>query len=1597
MKRWIVFFFSLYVLILTASAQSSERNAQNALSLFNANIEQVSDDIVTTGVILELRQKVLDEIVVSQPEQLRLNIPSADGTGNWVVQLKKNNILTDDFILKTSDGQRMTSRSFNSGAVHYSGRIEGLSLSLVAMSFFENEMMGVISNEKSNYDLGKLQQDAAGRYVLYNANHLYPELPFNCTPMTPKENNNDMSYSVGGLTCGRGAFKMYYECDYQMYLDRGSNTTNVVNYLTGLHNVVNVLYNNESLNSSISEIFVWTSADPYRAITTSSTYLSTFRSTRTSFNGNLAHLLSTRPTNLGGIAYLDVICNTPNRYAFSNISNSYNQFPTYSWSVMVVTHEIGHNLGSPHTQSCTWPGGAIDNCYTTEGGCAAGPAPVNGGTIMSYCHLTANGINFSNGFGPLPGARIRNRTLNAPCLDILPGSSTIALGCIPTTTNPFNNTGIGPLQVQLRNINHSSPSANNGVFSDYTCTIGDTLTEGTSYTLRVLTSGGNRQNARVWIDYNGDNVFAAGELVLSSNGTTTGDVWHQATFTVPTTALKNTPLRMRVLSEFNATSSPQPCGTLPYGQAEDYALFIVGSNSIQTNSLSASAICSGTTLSVPFTANGVYNSGNIFTAQLSNASGSFSSPVNIGTLSSTGSGTINATIPTGTATGSGYLVRVISSNPSVTGSQSTTVLSITNSVTPGISISVGSGSSTICAGNTVSFNAIATNGGSNPQYQWKVNGNNVGTNSNTYSSNTLTNGQVVSCVLISNANCASPTSASSNNISMTVNALPTASIIGNNTICSGQSTTLTASGGTSYLWNTGATTAAINVSPTSTTTYSVTVTSAAGCSSSTSRTVTVNTPVTPTFNAIPSFCEGTAAPLLPSTSLNGIPGTWNPATISNVSSGNYLFTPNAGQCANTANLQVTVLPKPVVTISGINSICPGQSTTLTASGAASYVWSNGEQTASITVSPLNSSTYTVTGSSAAGCTNANEITVSVSSGTVATPATPGTITGLTSVCEGSNGIVYSINPVANAASYNWEFVGGTIVSGQGSTSVSVNFPLTYTSLAVKVQAVNACGSASAFRSLTVRPPAKSATPGAISGNLAVCAGATGVGYTIAPVTNAVSYNWSITQGTITTPVNGTSVSVNMPSSYTSSVISVQSINVCGIASTLRTATIKPPVAATPGLITGNTSVCMGSTGQTYSIAPVSGAASYYWETSAGNFTTPVNGTSVSLNFPSSYTSLTIKVQSINACGQRSAFRSLIVKPPAAAGVPAAINGNINVCPGSTGVTYSIQPVSNAVSYQWDITGGTISGANNGTSVQVNFPSPYTSVTLSVRTVNHCGTLSTARTLNIIPPAVIRPGIISGPQNEVCNGSTGLVYSIAPVAGAAGYNWVASNGTIVQGQGTNTIVLNAPSSYTSFTLKVQSINACGTMSTLNTGIVVRSIPSTPASIIGSASVCPGATTEYSASSSIGADGYSWVVPSGWTILSGQGTQTISVIAGTSGGTLSVAATNDCGTSTIRSRAISVIACLDTENPSALLPADKRKNIELFPNPARNELSVKADGIERVDLIDIQGRILYSSFFQNSNLASFSLQQPSGIYLVRIQGDGWSEIRKLVIQQ
>ncbi|MCL4856179.1 MAG: hypothetical protein KJZ55_02715, partial [Flavobacteriales bacterium] len=157
------------------------------------------------------------------------------------------------------------------------------------------------------------------------------------------------------------------------------------------------------------------------------------------------------------------------------------------------------------------------------------------------------------------------------------------------------------------------------------------------------------------------------------------------------------------------------------------------------------------------------------------------------------------------------------------------------------------------------------------------------------------------------------------------------------TICSGQSTSITASGpssGVSYqVWDapTGGNnlgTTPLSVSPTTTTTYYVqTVSNSDGsCVSATrvSVTVTVNSATTPTFASVSPICSGGSLSALPTTSTNGITGTWSPA-LDNTTTTTYTFTPTAGQCATTTTLEIVVNTNVTPTFASVSPICSGGS------------------------------------------------------------------------------------------------------------------------------------------------------------------------------------------------------------------------------------------------------------------------------------------------------------------------------------------------------------------------------------------------------------------------------------------------------------------------------------------------------------------------------------------------------------------------------------------------------------------------------------------------------------------------------------------------
>lgn len=361
---------------------------------------------------------------------------------------------------------------------------------------------------------------------------------------------------------------------------------------------------------------------------------------------------------------------------------------------------------------------------------------------------------------------------------------------------------------------------------------------------------------------------------------------------------------------------PAPCGVVTSNEV----VINVATNSITTSAISGSPFCAGASVSVPYTIGGTYTAGNVFTAQLSNSTGSFATPTDIGTTTSTAAGTISATIPAGTATGTGYRIRVVSSTPAFIGSDNGSNLTINAMVTPSVTIAITTGANPSCAGASVKFTPTPTNGGTTPTYQWKVNGSNATTGS-TYTTTTLANNDIVSCVMTSTATCPSVATATSNGITMTINAVPaTPTASSNSPICAGSTLNLTsnATGTISWTGPNSFTSAIQNPSIASATaaatgTYNVTST-VNGCTSlagTTSVTVTA-----------PAITGTTAVTIGGTTTLTGTPagGTWSSATpavatinattgvVNGITDGTSLITYTVSGCSATTTVTATTGP-----------------------------------------------------------------------------------------------------------------------------------------------------------------------------------------------------------------------------------------------------------------------------------------------------------------------------------------------------------------------------------------------------------------------------------------------------------------------------------------------------------------------------------------------------------------------------------------------------------------------------------------------------------------------------------------------------------------
>lgn len=682
----------------------------------------------------------------------------------------------------------------------------------------------------------------------------------------------------------------------------------------------------------------------------------------------------------------------------------------------------------------------------------------------------------------------------------------VAFASINNTSTCATTGGAGSLQNQYSNYTATVPTAN--------------LMLGSTYPLVVSigTCGGNYSNfTKVFIDYNRDGDFLdAGETVYQSAAATVGAHAESGFVLVPTTAQLGV-TRMRVVNvETTVATGVNSCGTYIWGETEDYLVNLQSPPpAVYTyvwNTVPAAQSISTTTIAVNPTANDVIDARIVtatnpatgcFTSMPSNNFTIHPTPViNAGpdvlicsnnpteqtTLTATGAGV------SGTYAWSGPVSGISNATPFTVAASGTfsvigttqwgcinyDTLSLVYSTIPAAGAGVDQ---EICIGQTTSFTANGL-----APFTWTAASYPGSGISAPVVNGTLTVTPTVPGVYTYNVGVGNSVGCTNDdNVQLTVWALPNVNAGVDQTICNASPVTLAGSGALTYTWTNNVTNAT-PFFPSSTATYTVDGVDIHGCHNFDDVNVTVLPQPIINGGIDQSICATTPVILFAQTTsstptaVTGI--QWNNSVVNGqqfipTATATYTVTATgANGCTNEDQVVVTVLALPTVNAGNDITVCAGLSATLNATGASTYAWNNGV-TQAIPFYPNATQTYTVTGTGANGCTNQDQVVVTVSTGPTVT------VTGNQVVCANSPAVLSAAS--TNSMGGFWSTSNGT---GVISPNVS-NGTVTYTPSAndpvvvnLTYVASNACGNVSQSTSVTVLPiPTVNAGP-----DIASCAG-----------------------------------------------------------------------------------------------------------------------------------------------------------------------------------------------------------------------------------------------------------------------------------------------------------------------------------------------------------------------------------------------------------------------------------------------------------------------------------------------------------------------------
>lgn len=674
-----------------------------------------------------------------------------------------------------------------------------------------------------------------------------------------------------------------------------------------------------------------------------------------------------------------------------------------------------------------------------------------------------------------------------------------------------------------------------------------------------------------------------------------------------------------------------------------------------------------------------------------------------------------------------------------------------------------------------------------------------------------------------------------------------------------------------------------------------------------------------------------------------------------------VFTNSKG-CDSTVTLNLTIKHSSASTT--YVSVC---------AAALPYIW-NGV--------PYNAAgTYNTYLTNAADCDSVATLQLLVNTFTVAY------IAGPSHACpyagNATSNAQYSV--VATAATgYVWSVpAGATLVSGQGTNAIMVHYATTFNSGVINVVVSSNCGadiakSIALTKGLPVAP--------VISGPANACSyigtiiSAT---YSVVPVANAVTYRWTLPANVML--VNASADSLNVSITFNQNfvagtaaqrTIKARAISGCGN-SVDRSLIILNTAPAAPAYLAGPVNACTynAPVTATYATRKVANAAGYIWTVPPVGATiighpagTGASDTVITVQFNSSFpiapdTAVDfVSVKATSACGTSLPRKLYIIrKAPSATGIITGLTDVCNEMIGSsnstgTSVTYTIRKVLEAASYAWTVPSGAAITAHpggasvNDTIIKVVFNVSFPAVggLVSVQAVNACFD-GTTRTLAVRPLASAIPGVIMG-TTDACGSivsGADATYTIRKVNLATAYNWSVLNNTpggaggiIITahpgGSGVNDTIVTVhfAAGYTTGGIRVKSVRNCGVSADRTLTVTTKKLL-TPAYITGDSTPCYSSTQSYRAAVVANATGYNWTVPVNAQIISGQGSNVVTVTFPDSllfrNGKITAVATSPCGLSP--AKYLTVTPCIGgLRMPVATVANGMKSGIGIYPNPA-----------------------------------------------------------------